>query len=119
MWYRILEAKYMHDGNFFKSRQLGSSQFWQDLHKVKHLFKWGAIFRMKSGKKTFFSQDVWLDNIPPKQKYPDLYNICEDPFATVAECNYEHGWEIGLHRYLSQRNLPQWQELMNQLQRIH
>jgi hypothetical protein len=31
----------MPDGNFFKSKSRGTSQFGQGLHKVKHLFKWG------------------------------------------------------------------------------
>jgi len=28
---------------FFDSNVKGNSQFWQNLHKVKHLFKWGLF----------------------------------------------------------------------------
>jgi hypothetical protein len=40
-WYKLLQAKYMPDDNFFNSKSRETSQFWQGLHKVKHLFKWG------------------------------------------------------------------------------
>ena len=53
-WYKLLEAKYMSDGNFFSSKCKGTSQFWQGLHKVKHLFKWGAMHKVGDGSLTFF-----------------------------------------------------------------
>ena len=52
-WYKLLEAKYMSDGNFFSSKCKGTSQFWQGLHKVKHLFKWGAMHKVGDGPLTF------------------------------------------------------------------
>jgi hypothetical protein len=63
-WYKLLQAKYMQDGNFFNSKCRGASQFWQGLHKVKHLFKWGAEHRVRSGGQTFFWEDVWLGGTP-------------------------------------------------------
>ena len=54
VWYKILKAKYMRNKFFFKSNSRGASQFWQGLHKVKHLFKWGAIHKVKDGAQTFF-----------------------------------------------------------------
>jgi len=46
LWFKILKAKYMGVWGFFDSNVKGNSQFWQNLHKVKHLFKWGAILRV-------------------------------------------------------------------------
>ena len=53
-WFKVLQAKYMRNGSFFSSSSRGTSQFWQSLHKVKHLFKWGAIYQVQDGAKTFF-----------------------------------------------------------------
>lgn len=50
LWFKILKAKYVRAGaGFFDSNTIGSSQFWKGLHKVKHLFKWGAIFKVENG----------------------------------------------------------------------
>jgi hypothetical protein len=50
LWIKILKAKYARAGaGFFDSNTIGSSQFWKWLHKVKHLFKWGAIFKVENG----------------------------------------------------------------------
>jgi hypothetical protein len=51
LWYRLLQAKYMHRNNFFLSKNKGVSQFWQGLHQVKHLFQWGATNKIKNGER--------------------------------------------------------------------
>lgn len=33
LWCKLLRAKYMNSGNFFCSKQKGTSQFWKGLHK--------------------------------------------------------------------------------------
>jgi hypothetical protein len=55
-WYKLLQAKYMPEGNFFKSKTRGTSQFWQGLHKVKHLFKWGQLIMQKKETKLCFGR---------------------------------------------------------------
>jgi hypothetical protein len=50
LWFKIIKAKYLREGSFFESNTRGSSQFWKGLHKVKHLFKWGAPFQVKDGR---------------------------------------------------------------------
>lgn len=50
MWYKLIKAKYMPEDNFFLSKTKGVSEFWQGLHKVKHLFHWGTIHIVRNGK---------------------------------------------------------------------
>jgi hypothetical protein len=50
LWVRLLKAKYMRDGDFFKSKAGNDSQFWKSLHKVKRLFKWRAVHKVDYGK---------------------------------------------------------------------
>jgi len=100
VWFKLLDAKYVQEGNFFTSRTLGSSQFWQGLHKVKHLFKWGAIHKMKDGYKTSFWHDVWIGDSPLRLQYPSLYNMCRDKEALVADYYKDGDWEIEFRRSL-------------------
>ena len=37
------------EGGGLDSKSKGVSQFWQGLHKVKHLFKWGSVFKIRNG----------------------------------------------------------------------
>ena len=64
-WCKLLQAKYMLGGDFFKSKSMGTSQFWQGLHKIKHLFKWGAIHKVENGAKTSLWNDVWIGDVGP------------------------------------------------------
>ena len=54
VWFKLLDAKYLKGKSFFTSKVQDSSQFWQGLHKVKHLFKWGVIHKVQNGRQTFF-----------------------------------------------------------------
>jgi hypothetical protein len=58
LWLRLLKAKYMKEEDFFKSKDTHGSQFWKGLHKVKHLFKRGAIHKVGNGAMTQFWNDV-------------------------------------------------------------
>jgi hypothetical protein len=57
-WFKLIKAKYMTKGNFFLSTARGTSQFWKGLHKVKHLFKWGAVNKVMNEEGTLFWTDT-------------------------------------------------------------
>lgn len=84
--FKILQAKYMGSGVFFNSKVTGSSQFWRGLHKVKHLFKWGAIFKVGNGRLCKFWQDCWAKGAPLKIMFEGLYKLVRDQEASVADC---------------------------------
>jgi hypothetical protein len=49
----------------------------------------------KNGDKILFFEDVWLGITLLKIEFPDLYKICDDQEALVANCYHKEGWEIG------------------------
>jgi hypothetical protein len=55
MWCRLMVKKYMGTRYFFSSRSEGGGR---GLHKVKPLFKWGAVNKVGDGRKTKFWHDV-------------------------------------------------------------
>jgi hypothetical protein len=107
LWFKILQAKYMPNGNFFQSKTRGASQFWQGLHKVKHLFKWGAVYKVHNGEKISFWEDVWLGDVPLKIQFPTLFSFCEYHLVSVADSYDEGEWSIDLRRVLmDKRRIP-------------
>jgi hypothetical protein len=118
LWYKLLQAKYMADNNFFNSKVRGTSQFWQGLHEVKHLFKRGVVYKAKKGDKIHFLEDVWVGNIPLKLQFSDLYNICDDKEALVMDYWGEEGWEIGSRRSLTVRDVEQRGALLSSISNI-
>ena len=109
----------MPNGNFFNSKCKGTSQLWQGLHKVKHLFKWGAIHKVGDGSLTSFWSDVWLGQSPLKIQFSDLFRICTDPSAMVADCYADNGWLINFRRSLSLEENVSWVELLSILQNVN
>lgn len=102
-WFKILQAKYMPDGSFLSSKSRGISQFWQILHKVKHLFKWGAIYKTKGGSSADFWDDVWIGDTPLGIQFLQLFNMCKFPHSRLA-ANWEDGdWAVEFRRSLDDR----------------
>jgi hypothetical protein len=101
LWFRLLKAKYLNGVHFFDSKTKGSSQFWRGLHKVKHLFKWEAIFKVENGQNCLFWQDCWLHPVPLKVYYEDLYRMARYPGVSVAGYWVEQDWYVDFCRALS------------------
>jgi hypothetical protein len=112
---RLLRAKYMRHGDFFRSKGAGDSQFWKSLHKIKHLFKWGAIHSVGNGWFTKFWDDVWLVNAPLRIQFTKLYETCVDKQAMVAEYA-ARDWHIQFQRMLSLEAQAEWEGLQGMLQ---
>jgi hypothetical protein len=98
------------ENNFFRSKANKGSQFWKSLHKVKHLFKWGAIHQIGNGELTQFWKDVWLTSSPRRLCFPSLYSICNNTMISVAECA-DMGWQIGFRRMLGHEEMEEWKKL--------
>jgi hypothetical protein len=111
-------AKYMRvRGDIFRSNEIRRSQFWKSLHKVKHLFKWGAIHKVGDGGLTQFWQNVWVTSVPLRIAFPKVYAICENEHITIAEC-VRIGWQLGLRRMMSTKVFDEWSEMQRLLSRV-
>ena len=116
LWFKLLKDKYLKNANFFASKAKGSSQFWQGLHRVKHLFKWGATFTIGNGKNCLFWQDSWIHDVPLKILYEDLYKMVWHPNCSVSDCWADLEWFVDVRRALSSEEFQRWTLLYNELQ---
>jgi hypothetical protein len=108
----------MRHGDFFRSRGAGGCQFWKSLHKIKHLFKWGAIHSVGNGWCTQFWGDVWLGDTPLRIQFTKLYEVCSVKKAMVAECAMDN-WQIQFQRVLCPEAQVEWTELQDLLLGVH
>ena len=68
---------------------------------MKHLFKWGANFKVKDGLNCRFWQDCWALNVPLKVANADLFSMVRDPDTVVADHWVEEEWSVDFRRSLS------------------
>ena len=118
LWYKILDAKYMKGKGFLGSSCQGASQFWKGLHKVKHLYNWGAEYKVHKGSAVRFWQDNWLGGLPLRIQYRHIFEICQNPEATVKSMWKESGWDIPLRRSLHGAVLDEWNDFQEVLQEV-
>jgi hypothetical protein len=119
LWCKLLKAKYIHAGNFFCSNQKGSSQFWKGLHKVKHLFKWGAEYKVYRGDRVRFWHDSWVGNMPLKTQFAALYEINENQHDLVCDIWDGEEWGLTFRRRLQGTWFEEWVGLQQILEGVH
>lgn len=97
----------------------GGSQFCRDLHKVKHWFKMGAAHTVNDGgRSTRFLTDVWIDEVPLKCQFPNIFAICMDKDAKVADLLEAEGWNVECRRTFGIKEIQEWEALMLKLQDV-
>ena len=96
---------------FFLLRVKIAPNFWKGLHKVKHLFKWGALFSLRNGLNCRFWQDWWILNVPLKIAYEDLFKLVRDPDIIFADCWVDNDWFVDFKRSLSMVEFERWSNL--------
>jgi hypothetical protein len=102
---------------FFRSRSDNESQWWKSLHKIKHLFKKGAVHKIGNGKATQLWNDVWLTSSPLRVGFSRLYEICDDRNISVAQCGGRN-WQINFRRMLDPGLYEEWIKLQNMLNEV-
>jgi hypothetical protein len=117
LWARLITAKYMRDGDFYKANGKQGSQFWKSLHKVKDLFKWGVVHRVGNGIRTQLWNDVWNTSSPLRVCFPRIYAICDDRGISVAKCA-RAGWAFHFRRMLGEAEAIEWSEMQGMLRGV-
>jgi hypothetical protein len=62
--------------------------------------------------------DVWLDKVPLKISYHELFRICGDPQALVADVVIEGMLDVNFRRGLDEGLMEQWRELEGKLMAV-
>jgi hypothetical protein len=104
--------------NLFSSKTKGSSQFWQGLHKVKHLFKRGATFEIGDGNHCLSWQDCWLYDVLLKIYHEELYKMARHLICYVSDCWVEQDLFVDFRRALSSEEFQRWTLIYDELQHI-
>jgi hypothetical protein len=95
----------------FQGFEQGGSQFWKNLHKIKHYFKLGAKHMIDDGRRTCFWSDWGTGDHPLKEAFPNLFNVRENPSQSVASVFGVGELNIRFLRSLNQDGMRQWSQL--------
>jgi len=70
----------------------------------------GRKMRIGKGSNTDFWLDAWCGDIPLMEKFPELYEICNDQKITVERVAWKN-WRLSFRRWLDARLQEQWRML--------
>jgi hypothetical protein len=79
----------------------------------------GALNKVGNERKTKSWHDVWLEGVPLRISYQELFQITRDPKAMVADLMVDGEWRIQFRRELDGNQVVKLGELVEKLQRVN
>ena len=80
--------------------------------QVRDVYLCGRRMAVGNGCRTSFWKDAWCGHTPLMDKFPDIYNICNEQTISVADAAHV-GWRLSFRRWLSEDLQIQWCGLVN------
>jgi hypothetical protein len=108
-WQDFMWKKYLINSGIYTAED---SALWSDMLHVKDLYLCGRKMQVGDGTRTHFWGDSWCEHSPLKDKFPDLFAICNDQNITVAKAA-SNNWRLSFRRWLSVDLQNQMRELNN------
>jgi hypothetical protein len=112
-WQHFMRKKYLGDtGIQWAKHRKNDSPLWKDMMHVRDIYLCGRRMAVGNGCRTSFWKDAWCGHTPLMDKFPDLYNICNEQTISVADAAHV-GWRLSFRRWLSEDLQRQWCGLVN------
>lgn len=117
LWYRVLRARYGEEGGRLKEGGRESSLWWRMICGIRNGVGLGVgrwfddnIRRVVGGGgDTYFWTDNWVGGVPLRIRFPRLFELVVNKWATVEDME-RRGWEVGGDAWVWRRRLHAWEE---------
>jgi hypothetical protein len=91
-WQEIMNIKYIHGDSILNvGPKYFDSHVWRDLLNIRTYYTIGRQVIIRSGNKTKFWEDPWIDEIPLAMSEPDLYDVCNGKYLLVQTVRERDG----------------------------
>lgn len=103
LWHDICWEKYLKNTcvTMLKEKPF-NSPVWNDLLKVKDIYTKNRKIIVGKGDRTDLWHDVWCADITVSEKFPGLFDICNEKEITVDQMARK-GWRFTFRRWLDER----------------
>jgi hypothetical protein len=115
LWQEIVRKKYIkeHCVSQLKVKPT-NSPVWNDLLKVREIYLQGRVMVVGNGKMTDFWRDTWCGACSLQDKFPELFEICNENSLSVAGMA-QRGWRLSFRRWLDERKQNQLRRLLDMI----
>jgi len=111
LWHEIARKNYLKNScvSHLKRKQ-SNSPSWNDLLSIRDNYLRGRKIRIGKGTNADFWQDAWCGNTPINEKFPALFEICNEQKITVAKIA-QRNWRLTFRCWLDAELQEQWRTL--------
>jgi hypothetical protein len=110
---QIVDSKYDLSPNVFWANPSSCSPFWKGVMWAAHAVKIGYRWKVGSGDKVLFWEDVWFGHCSLAITFWDLYVLANEHHCTIASVWDEPVLKISFRRTVSQALYSRWLGLVN------
>jgi len=114
-WQEIVRKKYMKNDAISRLKKKSTnSPVWNQLLSVKDIYIQGRKMIVGKDNATSLWRDTWVCETPLKDKFPQLFQISNEPEITVAGAA-NVGWHMSFRRWLNEGLQTQFRQLRDLL----
>jgi hypothetical protein len=112
-WQQFMRRNYLGDAGIQWARHRSNdSPLWSDMLHVRDIYLCGRRMAVGNGCRTSFWKDVWCGHTPLMDKFPEIYEICNEQTISVADSAHI-GWRLSFSRWRTEDLQMQWCGLVN------
>lgn len=117
LWKEMIRCKYGEDGNWCSNVSVDTYGVgvWRTIRNLWPILEANLHIKVGDGKSTKFWKDIWINQRPLKDSYPDLFLLCNNPEAWVNECWTAHGWNLTFRRFLNDWEVERVANLLEEI----
>ncbi|KAF3647188.1 putative TMV resistance protein N-like [Capsicum annuum] len=119
LWREVIIAKYGEMSPWCTKSTNEPSRVWRTIRNLWPKMKENLFIKVVNGNKTKFWNDVWIDQSPLRELFPDLFQICDNPDVRVGDYWSEQGWDISFRRSVNDWEIERVAELLGKLGSIN
>jgi len=101
LWFKVLSARYGLEEGRVKGGGREASWWWRDVHVLcsEAWFRHNVSRVLGNGKNTWFWSEVWVGDVPLRDKFPRLFELSLVKDMSVFDmCLLGWGWMVGRGR---------------------
>ena len=119
LWQHIVRARYFRNKTVANIRsRFSDSPCWKSIMKVKDVYMAGRKVNINKGDLARVWHDPWVDNGILRERFPVLYDICQDQDYTIASF-VDNDYNLPFRRRLFGELEEQWKWMVCEAKKLH
>ncbi|KAH0751395.1 hypothetical protein KY285_004543 [Solanum tuberosum] len=118
LWKDVIVSKYGQTDSWTSNTVTSTYgvSVWRSIRNLWPKLARNICYKVGEGTRILFWKDKWIGQNSLMEDFADLYSLCDNPEASIAEMWFQQGWNITLRRLLNDWEVDRVANLLQRLE---